>query len=129
MDSKQNLAVTLKQFQTELDSDQLTAVSIAELQEKLAGYSLVLRQEAARTKYQEALAAAKAMGFESLSELEQRVLNPTAPVIKKRVVKPVYRNPDAPSETWAGRGKQPRWLKAKIDGGAQVADFRIANGD
>ena len=25
---------------------------------------------------------------------------------------PKYRNPNEPSETWAGRGKQPRWLTA-----------------
>jgi DNA-binding protein H-NS len=25
---------------------------------------------------------------------------------------PKYRNPTRPSETWAGRGKQPRWLTA-----------------
>src|SRR5258708_28120886 len=28
------------------------------------------------------------------------------------IVVPKYRNPDRPSETWAGRGKQPLWLAA-----------------
>jgi DNA-binding protein H-NS len=28
------------------------------------------------------------------------------------VVIPKYRNPNDPSETWSGRGKQPRWLVA-----------------
>ena len=27
---------------------------------------------------------------------------------------PKYRNPAQPSETWAGRGKQPRWLTAQL---------------
>ena len=27
---------------------------------------------------------------------------------------PKYRNPEEPSETWSGRGKQPRWLKAAL---------------
>ena len=26
------------------------------------------------------------------------------------IVLPKYRNPQQPSETWTGRGKQPRWL-------------------
>lgn len=38
---------------------------------------------------------------------------------------PKYRNPDNPSETWAGRGKQPRWLTAKLRTGKQIDDFRI----
>src|SRR5450759_4824116 len=27
---------------------------------------------------------------------------------------PKYRNPSEPSETWSGRGKQPRWLVAAL---------------
>ena len=38
---------------------------------------------------------------------------------------PKYRNPDDPSETWAGRGKQPRWLTAKLRTGSEIDDFRI----
>jgi DNA-binding protein H-NS len=30
---------------------------------------------------------------------------------------PKYRNPTRPSETWAGRGKQPRWLTAQLRSG------------
>jgi DNA-binding protein H-NS len=38
---------------------------------------------------------------------------------------PKYRNPAMPSETWSGRGKQPRWLVAAIKSGRKVDDFRI----
>lgn len=38
---------------------------------------------------------------------------------------PKYRNPAQPSETWAGRGKQPRWLIAQLRSGKQLDDFRI----
>ena len=38
---------------------------------------------------------------------------------------PKFRNPDDPSETWAGRGKQPRWLAAQLKSGKKVDDFRI----
>jgi DNA-binding protein H-NS len=39
---------------------------------------------------------------------------------------PKYRNPDDSSETWSGRGKQPRWLVALLKAGKQIDDFRIS---
>jgi DNA-binding protein H-NS len=41
------------------------------------------------------------------------------------LVYPKYRNPAEPSETWAGRGKKPRWLSAQLKSGKQIDDFRI----
>jgi DNA-binding protein H-NS len=40
-------------------------------------------------------------------------------------VSPKYRNPAKPSETWAGRGKRPRWLTAELKSGKRIDDFRI----
>jgi DNA-binding protein H-NS len=40
-------------------------------------------------------------------------------------VHPKYRNPGNPGETWAGRGKQPRWLAAQLKAGKQLDDFKI----
>ena len=40
-------------------------------------------------------------------------------------VSPKFRNPARPSETWAGRGKQPRWLTAALKSGKRLDDFRI----
>jgi DNA-binding protein H-NS len=36
-----------------------------------------------------------------------------------------YMNPDNRSETWTGRGRQPRWLVAKLNKGAKIADFAL----
>lgn len=36
-----------------------------------------------------------------------------------------YRNKDNPSETWTGRGRQPKWLAAKLAKGAKLNDFSI----
>jgi DNA-binding protein H-NS len=38
---------------------------------------------------------------------------------------PKFRNPAEPSETWAGRGKKPRWLTAQLKSGKRIDDFRI----
>ena len=40
-------------------------------------------------------------------------------------VLPKYRNPDKPSETWAGRGKQPRWVTAQLRSGKTLEDFQV----
>ena len=40
-------------------------------------------------------------------------------------VLPKYCNPDHPSETWAGRGKQPRWVVAQLKAGRRLDDFRV----
>jgi DNA-binding protein H-NS len=41
-------------------------------------------------------------------------------------VAPKYRNPENPTETWAGRGLTPRWLTAAIKSGKKAEDFLIA---
>jgi DNA-binding protein H-NS len=41
-------------------------------------------------------------------------------------VAPKYRNPENPSETWAGRGLKPRWLAAALKGGKKLEHFSIA---
>jgi DNA-binding protein H-NS len=55
---------------------------------------------------------------EQTSETPERRSYPT--------VFPKFRNPEQPSETWAGRGKKPRWLTAQLKSGKQIDDFRIA---
>ena len=40
-------------------------------------------------------------------------------------VAPKYRNPANESETWAGRGKPPRWLATYLDQGRRIDEFLI----
>ncbi|TYL92047.1 H-NS histone family protein [Bradyrhizobium rifense] len=40
-------------------------------------------------------------------------------------VLPKYRNPNTPTETWSGRGKQPRWLVAALKSGRRIEEFAI----
>src|SRR5262249_52222343 len=40
-------------------------------------------------------------------------------------VLPKYRNPARPSETWAGRGKRPRWLSDQLRSGKKLDEFLI----
>ena len=66
-------------------------------------------------------------------EGKMRQLGAASPHDRKRrpypPVLPKYRNPAHPSETWAGRGKQPRWLSDQLSQGKKLNDFQIrANG-
>jgi DNA-binding protein H-NS len=40
-------------------------------------------------------------------------------------VKPKYRNPGDPGQTWTGRGKRPRWFAAALAGGKKEKDLLI----
>jgi len=41
-------------------------------------------------------------------------------------VRPKYRNPERPFETWSGRGKQPRWVRAQLVSGKKFDDLLIS---
>jgi DNA-binding protein H-NS len=75
------------------------------------------------------LSAEKSMLENRLRQLKRR--SPTAHHRKKSsrrpypTVFPKFRNPERPSETWAGRGKRPRWLTAQLKSGKRIDDFRI----
>jgi DNA-binding protein H-NS len=40
-------------------------------------------------------------------------------------VEPKFRNPEDPSTTWSGRGKQPRWVIELLAAGGAIEDYRI----
>jgi DNA-binding protein H-NS len=44
---------------------------------------------------------------------------------KRSKVAPKYRNPNDPTQTWSGRGRQPNWLVAEIKKGKTPEDFQI----
>lgn len=54
-------------------------------------------------------------------------LIPTDPTSRRKYPKvlPKYCNPLSPSETWAGRGKRPRWLVAALETGHKLDEFKI----
>lgn len=55
----------------------------------------------------------------TISESVKRERRPYPKVLAK------YRNPINPKETWAGRGKQPRWLAAQLRSGKALDQFLI----
>jgi DNA-binding protein H-NS len=86
-------------------------------------------------KYRESIdGVLKAKIAIELTELKRRLDRLSAtqisrPTGQKRrpypVVQPKYCNPENPSETWTGRGNQPRWVRMQLGLGKQLEDFRI----
>jgi DNA-binding protein H-NS len=60
-----------------------------------------------------------------LSRLSSSQMRSKGPGVRGPVA-PKYRNPENPSETWAGRGLKPRWLAAAIKAGKKLEHFSIA---
>ena len=40
-------------------------------------------------------------------------------------VKPKFRNPGNPAETWSGRGRQPRWVVEQLTLGKRMEELKI----
>ena len=44
---------------------------------------------------------------------------------RRTSVHPKFRNPDDPSQTWSGRGRQPKWVCRLLVAGKTMEDLRI----
>jgi DNA-binding protein H-NS len=99
--------------------DDLKSMSIDELWALHLEITSVLasRISAEKTQLEQRLKQLQSSGASNEKSRHQRRPYPQ--------VFPKYRNPAEPSETWAGRGKQPRWLTAKLRSGKKLDDFRI----
>lgn len=63
-----------------------------------------------------------------LDEQLRKIAQPDVEAATRRAYPPVvpkYANPARPSETWSGRGRQPRWVEAQLRSGRKLDDFRI----
>jgi len=88
------------------------------LAEKIAAEKIELEKRLAQLNSISPIGEAGSLLPESKAERPRR---------KYPKVLPKYFNPSAPTETWSGRGKQPRWLVAALRSGSKLDDFLIAN--
>jgi DNA-binding protein H-NS len=99
--------------------DDLNSMSVDELWALRAEISSVLesRITSEKSKLEKRLRQLQSNGLSGGNSQRERRPYPR--------VLPKYRNPDKPAETWAGRGKQPRWVTAQLKSGKKLDDFRI----
>ncbi|MFK7996051.1 MAG: H-NS family nucleoid-associated regulatory protein [Granulosicoccus sp.] len=57
--------------------------------------------------------------IDSKSGTGQKTAKPRAKVAPK------YKNPLDLTQTWTGRGRQPKWVKEQLENGADINDLRI----
>jgi len=102
-----------------MGNDDWASMTTVELWELYDGVTAVLsrRMAAEKAKLEERLR--KIEGTAGSARSEGRVRRPYPPVLPK------YQNPKDPGETWSGRGKQPRWLKAQLRAGKKLNDLLI----
>ena len=67
--------------------------------------------------------AATAPGARSKKRASKKVGGRRTSAAKGKKVAPKYRNPNDPDQTWAGRGRQPRWFADAIAKGKKPEDM------
>lgn len=63
--------------------------------------------------------------IEELLELHGFTLEEVMSARKTRTVKPKYRNPNNPNETWTGRGRRPSWVEQIVSSGDNLDNYLI----
>jgi DNA-binding protein H-NS len=67
----------------------------------------------------------KLVWIDSLTGKRRSARQQTGHALRGRKVAPKYRNPGNRTETWAGRGAMPRWLRALVQQGHKPEEFAI----
>lgn len=100
-----------------MEKDDWASATTAELWRLYDEVTTVLsrRMTAEKAKLEERLRKIEGTAVQN----EERPRRPYPPVLPK------YQNPKNPSETWSGRGKQPRWLKTQLRAGKKLNDLLI----
>lgn len=101
-----------------MEKNDWTSITTAELWKLYDVVTNVLghRMTAEKAKLEERLRRIEGTGT---TRAEKRARRPYPPVLPK------YQNPKNTSETWSGRGKQPRWLKAQLRAGKKLQELLI----
>jgi DNA-binding protein H-NS len=99
--------------------DKLSVADLKELQRDVAT-ALVQRQAQEREQLKQDMQALAARHGLSLDEIVGRGKGKKGGTVAVK-----YRNSDNMSETWTGRGRQPRWLVAQLKKGAKLEKFLV----
>ena len=88
---------------------------------RLASEKRELEKRLAQLRYEKEMPSAELADGQSENVVGERRKYPR--------VFPKYQNPNEPSETWSGRGKQPRWLASALKTGRKIEEFVIGDAE
>ena len=78
---------------------------------------LASRLEAEKSTLEDRL---RRLGVDAAQNLPERPARRPYPPVR-----PKFRNPAEPHQTWSGRGKRPHWVTELLDAGKSIQDFQI----
>ena len=108
----------------------LEGMTEAELRELIRQAEQVLQQQIAkraRSTLKEIRHLAAEVGFEvSFTKHGKAVGSKGKAFVPRGKAVQKYRNPDNPEETWAGRGRPPKWVQAALSKGQSLSDLAIS---
>jgi DNA-binding protein H-NS len=107
---------------TKVDLSNYDVRGLRELQRDLEKEIKERQQQEIKKAHDKILAIAQDVGI----PLERLVATATTKKTgSKTKVAAQYRNPTDSSQTWAGRGRQPRWIAEALQGGKTLDELRI----
>jgi DNA-binding protein H-NS len=109
-----------RKFMAAINVDKMPLKDLQDLEVRVKK-AIVIARERERNEVRQAMMALAANRGLSLNE----VFGTTRAMKSGGKVAVKYRNPNNPEETWAGRGRQPKWLVAALKKGANVDDFAV----
>lgn len=110
----------------DLDLQGYTAEELEILMNRIRGRIRGLRLQRLNTLRKEVQKTAEELG---MTVAQVVGLEKPVKAVKDRSAKkiaPKYRNPEAPEQTWTGRGQMPVWLRQRVEQGARLEDFLIS---
>jgi len=81
------------------------------------------QQDEVKKAREQILSIAQGLGVSVEELLAKNGAKPKA--VNGKKAKPQYQNPADNSQTWAGRGRQPKWIADGLANGKTLDDFRI----
>lgn len=117
------------------DISQLSRAELQELQAKIAARMQETEKQALAEAKVQIGEIANGLGRsvqQLLADLGLAGVNSSVRGAKPRAdagkkVAPIYHNPANPSDSWTGRGRQPKWVKEYLDSGKSLDDLRITH--
>ena len=98
--------------------------SIAELKQLILAAEKTIESKA-KEELKKARSAAAKLAKDYGFTLDELVGNKSSFKASKPKTPPKYINPDDPSKTWSGRGRQPVWFKESLEKGKSRADMLL----
>lgn len=95
--------------------------TISKIEKVVTEHLEILKAEALSKFIQEGKKMASNLGIDTQAIVDGL----TSPRTKNQQVQARYQNPKNLTETWAGRGKKPKWLVAELNNGKELQEFLI----